>query len=115
VLAGGGTATVGVALAPLPAAGGAVTHTAAAAVAFTALAAWPALAGRRTRTWPFGRAVAGITAGVLGAEVAALLVVLLTEGPHPGLVERVAAGSQALTPLIAVAISRRNSASRTTC
>src|SRR5688500_9010138 len=50
VLALGGAATLGVAAFPLPAGGGSsAAHTATAAVAFGALAAWPLLSPRRGR------------------------------------------------------------------
>lgn len=108
VLASGGAATIAVALAPLPAGDeGSTAHVVAAGAAFAALALWPAFAGRRTPAWPFGRAVAGTAAAVLGAEVAGLCAVLLADGPRLGLVERVSAGSQAIAPLLAVLISRR--------
>lgn len=55
LLAAGGVGTVLVAVSPLPVGdGGSAPHTAAAALAFGALAAWPALALRRTTT-PDGR------------------------------------------------------------
>jgi hypothetical protein len=110
VLALGGAATIGVAAAPLPAGdGGSAAHAASAAVAFVGLAVWPAFSGRPSRAWPFTRTVALAVGGVLLAEVAGFFAVLLADGPRPGLVERVTAGSQALAPLVAVLISRARS------
>lgn len=69
LLAAGGIGTVLVAAFPLPVGdGGSVPHTAAAALAFGALAAWPALAWRRRsgrRAGPTGAGPAG--AGPTGA------------------------------------------------
>jgi hypothetical protein len=101
----GGVATVLVAAFPVPAgAGRSVPHTVAAAVAFTALAAWPAVGGRR------GPGVAwGLRAGVSAAASAALFgllgwfyVELAAGGLQLGLAERAAAGAQALWPLVVV-------------
>lgn len=109
VLGVGGAATVLVAALPLPADdSGATAHTVAAAVALTSLAAWPALAGRP-------RPVAGVLRPAVGAGAAALLlgslgwllVELSTQGDRVGLAERVAAGAQALWPLVVVATTRR--------
>jgi len=111
VLAAGGLATVGVALAPLPTAGGSPAHTATAAAAFGALALWPALAAvggaERHDAVPAAlRPPVAVPAGLaLGGLVAWFAVELAVDG-RVGLAERVAAGAQALWPL-AVVLSGR--------
>jgi hypothetical membrane protein len=112
VLALGGVATLLVAANPLPAAGSSGAHTAAASVAFGALACWPLLAWRRD-----GRA-----GGVLGTapRLAAAVVLLGTLAwfvldlgtGTGGLAERCAAALQALWPLVVVLLLRRDSAPR---
>jgi len=101
VLAGGGLATVLVAVFPLPAEdSGSPVHTAVAGTAFLALAVWPALAWRR-------EAPALLHPGPsLGAAAALLALVgwfgveLATDSGRVGLAERAAAGAQALWPLV---------------
>lgn len=89
----GGAATVLVAAFPLPAGdGNSAAHTAAATVAFGALAAWPAIVRR-----PADR----VAAAALLALVAWFAAELATDGAHVGLAERAAAGTQALWPLLA--------------
>lgn len=121
VLAAGGLATVGVALAPLPADGGSAAHTVTAAAAFGALAAWPVFAARRgpvsgRAAAPAGEPGGAVPAGlrpqvavpaglVLGGLVAWFVVELAVDG-RVGLSERVAAGAQSLWPL-AVVVSAR--------
>jgi hypothetical protein len=103
LLAVGGVATVGVAGFPLPADGGSVPHGVAAAVAFGALAGWPALIGRRGVLRPYGLppvacgAAAGVLLGLVGWFAAEL-----RGGAEVGLAERAAAGAQALCPLLVV-------------
>jgi len=108
VLAGGGVATVLVAVFPLPADdSGSVAHTVVAGSAFLALAVWPAVAWRRGAPVPL-RPVASVAAsaallglvGWFGAELSA-------DSGRVGLAERVAAGAQSLWPLAAVWGSRR--------
>ncbi|MEV4489307.1 DUF998 domain-containing protein [Micromonospora coxensis] len=100
VLALGGVATVAVAVFPLPSGRGSSTpHGLAAAVAFGALALWPALAaGRR----PSAVSIAAGTAcaALLLALVGWFVLELVAGGPRIGLSERVAAGAQALCPLL---------------
>jgi len=94
----GGAATVLVAVFPLPGGDGhSAAHTTAAAVAFGTLAAWPALVRR-----PVDRAAAGVLLGLVGW----FAVELIGDGAHVGLSERVAAGAQAIWPLLAVLRSR---------
>ncbi|WP_431912398.1 DUF998 domain-containing protein [Micromonospora carbonacea] len=140
LLALGGVATLAVAAFPLPADGGSTPHALAAAVAFGALALWPALApagpppsrarsgiggagprpghpggdalrpalgdaGRRARSTPDryaggGRvAWAALAAGLL-TPVAWFVIELAAGGDRIGLAERVAAGAEALCPLL---------------
>jgi hypothetical membrane protein len=106
LLAAGGVATVGVAAFPLPAAGGSAPHAVSAAVAFGALATWPAVAGALSRyglTPAIGR---GTAAGLL-ALVAWFAAELTADGTHLGLSERIAAGAQALCPLAITLVLRR--------
>jgi hypothetical membrane protein len=113
VLAGGGIATVLVAVFPLPADGsGSVPHTAVATVAFLALSVWPALAARRTSVGPLLRPLpaAAATATLLGCL--AWFGVQLRADEGVGLAERVTAGLQSLWPLavtttVALAARRR--------
>lgn len=100
LLAAGGLATLLVAAFPLPdGAGTSSAHTAAAAVAFGALAAWPLLAGR-----PVTRNV--LAGAVLLGLVGWFVVELAADSSRVGLAERVAAGAQALWPLVAVVTAR---------
>jgi hypothetical membrane protein len=107
-LALGGVATMVVAAAPLPADGsGSPVHTAAASVAFLALAAWPAAAVRGSAAeWVVRPAVGlGAAAGLL-AVVGWFGVELAADSQRVGLAERVAAGAQALWPLVVVVAAR---------
>lgn len=109
VLGLGGLATVLVAAFPLPVGGGSSSaHSAAATVAFVALAVWPALAWRR-REVPGCGGVVLLRPRVSAAATGALLLALalffaeqLVGGQRVGLSERVAAGAQALWPLAVV-------------
>lgn len=126
----GGAATVLVAAFPLPVGdGGSAPHTAAAAVAFGALAAWPAVAWRRVLRPGSDRpavpaadvvpaadgpvpvalrpAVSGAAAAGLLGLVAWFAVEIGTGGRQVGLTERLAAGAQAVWPLVAVLSARR--------
>ena len=118
VLAAAGLATLGVAAFPLPGEHGASgAHTVAATTAFLALSVWPALSVWRT---PAARRAAGVlspldpfgprvgysaSAGLL-AVLAAFAAAIATDR-YVGLAERVAAGSQAIWPLLAVILLRR--------
>jgi hypothetical membrane protein len=105
LLVGGGLSTLLVAAFPQPVSGNEVSHTIAATLAFTALAAWPVFAARRhTRVVLLTRR-ASVTASV--AMFGLLLwFVLDAKGSHRGLAERSAALSEALWPL-SVVISAR--------
>ncbi|WDZ82292.1 DUF998 domain-containing protein [Micromonospora cathayae] len=115
-LALGGVATVAVAAFPLPTErGGSAAHGLAAAVAFGALALWPALAVPRpgavtppgpTTTPPRLRWAWAGTALLLALLVGWFVVELVTGGTRIGLSERVAAGAEALVPLLVVLVLR---------
>ncbi|MFF5172957.1 DUF998 domain-containing protein [Micromonospora sp. NPDC000089] len=129
LLALGGIATIAVAASPLPSGGGSSTaHGVAAAVAFGALALWPALAGPARR--PAGTAAPaspGTTTGsspgpgaagrgrAAGHALAALLLILVGwfvveltgGGGWIGLTERLTAGAEAVAPLLVVAVLSR--------
>ena len=108
VLAGGGVATVLVAVFPLPAdESGSVAHTVVAGTAFLALAVWPALAGRRNAPGPLRPAASVAAAAVLLGLVAWFGDELTSDTDRVGLAERAAAGAQALWPLAAVWGSRQ--------
>jgi hypothetical membrane protein len=110
VFAGGGVATLFVAAYPLPAdLSGSTPHAVAAGTAFLTLAAWPALATRRSARTPavLRPATALSAAAVLLGLVAWFGASLATDGGRVGLSERVAAGAQAVWPLVTVAIARR--------
>jgi hypothetical membrane protein len=102
----GGLATLGVAAAPLPADGGSALHTVFAATAFVALAVWPALPpGRDTApppAFPLRRLARLAAAAALTALVGWFGVELFADGARLGLAERVAAGAQAVWPLVTV-------------
>lgn len=104
MLAAGGLATAGVAAFPLPAATGrSAAHTVAAGLAFGLLASWPAFGGRAgAPAWTLRANVNRAASLVLLGAVAAFLVTLEADAPPVGLTERVAAGSQALWPLLVV-------------
>jgi hypothetical membrane protein len=110
VLAGGGVATVLVALFPQPAHGNSVAHTIAAALAFTALIAWPLLAARRHGDIALMRPVPSVAAGLVMLGLV-LWFVAEIHGGQRGLAERAAAGSESLWPL-AVALSALGSERR---
>lgn len=112
----GGVATAAVAALPVDRAPQA--HGLAAAVAFGALALWPALAWRRSAADdPRTRPAVMHPAVALGASAAlvALLAWFVLElqgvgpagGAHTGLAERAVAGAQAVWPLVVVLALRR--------
>jgi hypothetical protein len=105
----GGVATLLVAAFPLPATGGSGPHTAAAGVAFLSLAAWPALAVRRTDgdRAAIPPVLAATAAAVLLGLVGWFGVELAADTSRVGLAERAAAGAQAVWPVVAVLVARR--------
>lgn len=108
ILAGGGVATVLVAVFPLPAdESGSTAHTVVAGTAFIALAVWPVLAGRRNAPGPLRPAASVAAAAVLLGLVGWFGAELTSDSDRVGLAERVAAGAQSLWPLAAVWGSRQ--------
>jgi len=106
VLAGGGVATVTVAVFPQPAHGNSVAHTVAATIAFISLATWPLFAAQKKSHPPLLRRSSAIVAsvGMLGLVAWFALEI---HGGQRGLSERAAAGAQALWPLAVVITTRR--------
>lgn len=111
-LAAGGVATALVAAFPLPRDGaGSTAHTVTAAVAFSALALWPALAGRGPAGVPAFRRALGVAASVVLLGLVGWFAVELAVGDRVGLAERVAAAAQALCPLAVVVSAGRGTTS----
>lgn len=114
VLGGGGVATLMVAALPLPTVlgdGGSTPHAIVAGISFGALAVWPAFAMRgasnRGAPWGLRHKVALAATAVLLAGVGWFVSDLGQDGSSVGLSERVAAGAQAIWPLLVVLSSRR--------
>jgi hypothetical protein len=105
ILAGGGLATVLVAVFAQPARGNSVAHTIAAAIAFCALSIWPLFAAGRCNRTPLLTRVPSVGATVFMLGMV-MWFVLELHGDQRGLAERAAAGTQALWPL-AVVLSNR--------
>jgi hypothetical protein len=104
VLACGGLATLLVAAFPQPVRANSIAHSAAAAIAFTAVAAWPVFGARHRPCAPL------LTHFASGAATVFLLGLVLwlvfeLHGGHRGLAERAAAGMEALWPLAVVVTS----------
>jgi hypothetical protein len=107
VLAGGGIATLCVAAFPLPAEGSSRAHAIAAGASFLALGAWPVFAARRATSNPvFGPEASVLATGTLLGLAAWFAREL--RGRRTGLAERIAAGAQALWPLVVVVAARRS-------
>jgi hypothetical membrane protein len=101
ILGLGGIATVLVACFAQPERGNSPAHTAAAGIAFTALALWPVLAATRSTARP----LLGPRISIFAATVMLGLVVWFISDDHSairGLAERAAAGTQSLWPLAVV-------------
>jgi hypothetical membrane protein len=105
VLALGGLGTLSVAAFPQSDTGNSGAHTAAAAVAFTALAAWPVFAARRVSGPVLLRVPASLVATVVMVGLVLWFVSEL-HGSHRGLAERAAAGAESLWPLAVVIAAR---------
>ncbi|MEU7875322.1 DUF998 domain-containing protein [Dactylosporangium sp. NPDC049140] len=107
MLGAGGVATVLVAAFPLPAGGRSAPHQAAATVAFACLALWPAL-WRPAGSGPVRPPVrVMVPAALVLAVLVLLFAVALGTGVLVGLAERLAAGAQAVWPLVTVLLLRR--------
>ena len=103
-----GLATAAVALFPLPEGdGSSAAHTVAAGLSFGALAVWPALAARAHGPGALRRRVAVPAAVALLGLVGWFVVELAADSGRVGLSERVAAGAQALWPLVTMLSLRR--------
>ena len=109
VMAVGGVATTLVAVFPLPADGSSAPHTAAAATAFLALAAWPAVGWRRAGAPVVSTGVSAAAATGLLGLVGWFFAELSADSGRVGLAERCAAGAQALWPLAVIGILRASS------
>jgi hypothetical membrane protein len=106
VLAGGGIATVLVAVFAQPARGNSVAHTVAAALAFIALGVWPTFSAHPESRAPLLRCSSTVAASVAMLGLVGWFV-LEVHGGQRGLSERAAAGAQALWPLAVVLTTRR--------
>jgi hypothetical protein len=120
LLVGGGVATMMVAAFPQPVKGNSVVHSIAAAVAFLALATWPACAVRRASNLPLMSVVAAVSAVAVMCGLL-LWFTLELHGSQRGVAERAAALSEALWPLVVLVGARdapssgRPSNRRATC
>jgi len=108
IYAVGAAATLAVAALPLPVEGTSPAHAMAATVAFGALGAWPLFAYRPdAKAWALRRrasiAAGGVLLGLVGAFAISQQVDHIV-----GLTERIAAGAQALWPLVVVISLRRS-------
>lgn len=114
MLAIGGLANLAVAAFPQPEIGSSAAHVRAATVNFLIMAVWPALSWRRDRSAPLALrlSVACAAAAVMLGLVSWFAIELYDEGDYVGLSERVAAGAQALWPLVVVISARRRPSSR---
>ncbi len=111
----GGLATAAVAALPVDAAPRA--HGVAAGVGFVALALWPALAARRPArgglpprpglSRPLALGTAAVLTGLVALFAAELQGLTPDGGAATGLTERLAAGAQAIAPLLLLAATRR--------
>ena len=106
LLALGGLFTLLVAVLPLPSrTDSSAAHVAVATVSFIALAVWPLGAEDHSTPvvhlpWPLRRGIRWAAAVVLGALTALVGVATVADWGRFGLVERLAAGAQALWPLV---------------
>lgn len=108
LLATGGVATVVLAAFPQPVTGDSAQHVAAASVALSVLSLWPALAWQGGSR-PNGRVWACATVGLLGL-LGWFGIEYFSGSPRLGLSERILTAAQALWPLAAVLLARRDGA-----
>jgi hypothetical membrane protein len=106
IFAGGGVATVMVAIFAQPAHGNSRAHTVAATIALSALAVWPLLAARRGVSGPL---LTPTTSAAAAVVLIGLVVWFAADlhGGERGLAERAAVGAEALWPLAVVVTTRR--------
>ncbi|HET9167902.1 MAG TPA: DUF998 domain-containing protein [Actinospica sp.] len=103
VLAGGGVASVAVALSPEPTGGTSLRHLVTTGIGFTLLALFPTLAAWRNASpvWALRRETGYAVTGLMAAGAAWFLVELHGHGAA-GLAERILTGAQSVWPLIIV-------------
>ena len=103
VLAIGGLATIGVALAPLPVSGSSTLHGLFAFIAFGCLGAWPLVAWQRSpaTSWALRRGPS-IIAGLVLTLLVGGFAVSLVSGEFVGATERLAAAAQGIWPAVVV-------------
>jgi hypothetical membrane protein len=113
LLAAGGVATLLVAVFPLGPGGAPASHACVAAVAFGALAVWPAASWTRGGgvPWPF-RMPGALGAAALLLGLVGWFATQLGGGANLGAAERWAAGAQAVWPFFAAVSSLRRRARR---
>ncbi|MGF1429617.1 DUF998 domain-containing protein [Kitasatospora sp. LaBMicrA B282] len=102
-LAGGGIASIMVALFPEPAHGGSLRHGVITGAGFTLLCVWPCLAVRRSPAapWALRPAPAVLVSLLMLAGAAWFLLAINTHGPA-GIAERLVTTTQSLWPLLVV-------------
>ncbi|MEV7786905.1 DUF998 domain-containing protein [Streptomyces sp. NPDC088106] len=108
-LAGGGVASVVVALIPAPSSGGSLRHGSVVLVGFVLLAVWPVLAadGGGGAPWALRPAPAFVATAVMVAGAVWFLIELQGRGAA-GVAERVVTAFQSVWPFVAVASCLRH-------
>ncbi|MFF3315075.1 DUF998 domain-containing protein [Streptomyces sp. NPDC003035] len=109
-LAGGGVASLAVALVPAPSSGGSLRHGSVAAVGFALLAVWPVLAADRGSSAPWGlRPAPALAATTLMGVGAAWFMFEMNRQGAAGVAERLVTCIQSLWPFLVVASCLRRS------